>query len=58
MKSSKCCRQYHADISAAAGLKSGQFNQKKLCSLVSVVFGLLERFLTAITGSIVAAPIE
>jgi hypothetical protein len=32
--------------------------EKKLCNFESVVFGLWERFLTAITRSIVAAPPE
>jgi hypothetical protein len=36
--------------------KNGQFNRiKKLCYIVSVDFGLWERFLTAITQVIVAA---
>jgi hypothetical protein len=33
-------------------------SKKKLCSFVSVVLGLWERFLTAITQVIVAAPLE
>jgi len=42
-------------VSPAAGPKKRPvYSKKKLCSLVSVVFGLWERFLTAITRSIVA----
>jgi hypothetical protein len=32
--------------------------RKKLCNFISVVFELWERFLTAITWVIVAAPLE
>jgi hypothetical protein len=46
-------------VSPAAGLKKRPIkSKKKLCSFESFVFGLWERFLTAITRVIVAAPLE